>query len=95
MNVVWDEICPRMADAGSAYVLHNAGTADEHVAFFINSDFLKLYVDAQSDLVNRPFMTSQDQLAKSALVIWMGQLICTNRRAQGVLEGITPASISG
>jgi hypothetical protein len=95
-QMAWDEICPRMADnAQTAYVLHNAGTADEHVAFFLNTDFLKLLVDSQSDLVNRPFMDSVDQTAKSALVIFMGQLICTNRRTQGVLAGITPASITG
>jgi len=94
-NVVWDQICPRVADNGSAYLLHDDGSADEHVAFFVNSDFLKLVVDTQTDLVNRPFMDSVDQTAKSALVLFMGNLFCFNRRTQGVITNITPASITG
>lgn len=93
-NIVWDEICPRIANNGSAFVAHDDGTADEFPAFFINSDFLKLCIDSQTDLVNRPFMDSIDQTAKSALVLWMGQLICTNRRTQGVLTNIQPSNIN-
>jgi len=94
-NVVWDQIVPRCPDNGSAYVAYNDATADEHNCFFINSDFLKLLVDSQTDLVNRPFMESHDQTAKSALVLFMGQLFCTNRRAQGVITNITPETITG
>jgi hypothetical protein len=94
-QMAWDEICPRHADnTPSSFVLHDAGTADEHPAFFLNTDFLKLYVDSQSDLVNRPFMDSIDQTAKSSLVLLMCQLICSNRRTQGLLAGITPGSIT-
>jgi len=92
-QIAWDEICPRQLDGGSTIVAHDAALADEHVAYFLNTDFIKLVVDSQSDLVNRPFMDSVDQTAKSALVIFMGQLLVTNRRTQGILAAITPSAI--
>lgn len=97
-QVAWDEIVPRQVNNNSTIALYSAATTDdshEHLAYFINSDFFKLVVDSRSDLVNRPFMDSVDQLARSALVIFMGQLVCTNRRKQGVLSGLNPASITG
>jgi hypothetical protein len=92
-EIAWDEICPRQAANDGAYVLYNDGSAAEELAFFLNTDFLRLYVDSQSDFVNRPFMDSQDQLAKSALVVWMGQIVCTNLRTQGVYRGTDVSAI--
>lgn len=97
-QVAWDQIVPRQTNNASTIVLHSTATSDdshEHLAYFINSDYLRLLVESTSDMVNRPFMTSIDQLAKSALVIFMGQLVCTNRRTQGVLQGLDVASITG
>ena len=93
-SVMWDEIVPRQTNNGGALLLHDSGSADEHLAYFINSDFFKLYVDSQTDLVNRPFMESPDQTAKSALVLFMGQVICTNRRTCGVLSAIDTGAIT-
>lgn len=92
-TVMWDEICPRSTNNTTGVVLYSTPTTDtshEWLAYFLNTDFIKLYVDAQTDLVNRPFMDSVDQTAKSALVLFMGQLMTTNRRAQGVLYNIGP-----
>jgi hypothetical protein len=93
-QVAWDEICPRQANNNGDVVAHDSGSIDEHIAYFLNTDFLKLYVDSQTDLVNRPFMDSVDQTAKSALVLFMGQLICTNRRTQGFFGAIQPLNIA-
>jgi hypothetical protein len=93
-QVAWDEICPRQANNDGDIVAWDSGSKDEHVAYFLNTDFLKLFVDSQTDLVNRPFMDSVDQTAKSALVLLMCQLICTNRRTQGILTGIQPTDIT-
>lgn len=90
-SVAWDQICPRWS---STFTLWNNNGSDEHCAFFLNSDYLKLLVEESTDLVNRPFMQSIDQLAKSALVILMCQLVCTNRRAQGLLYSIVPSITS-
>lgn len=91
-EIAWDEIAPGQAANAGAYALHSASPAEE-LMFFLNTDFLRLYVDAQSDFVNRPFMESQDQLAKSALVVWMGQLVCTNLRTQGVFQGVDVSAV--
>lgn len=92
-EVAWDEIAPRQTNNGGAWLLHDSGSVDEHIAFFLNTRFLKLLVDSQTDLVNRPFMESENQTAKSALVLFMAQLVCTNRRKQGRLEAIDPTAI--
>lgn len=96
--VAWDQIVPRSSVGSTTVNLHSIDTTDntyDHLAYFVNSQFFKLCVDSQTDLVNRPFMDSVDQTAKSALVLFMGQLICTNRRAQGVLYGIDVSAITG
>lgn len=92
-EIAWDEICPGTSAAAAAYLAFDGAIAEE-CAFFLNTDFLRLYVDSQSDFVNRPFMDSQDQLAKSALVVWMGQLVCTNLRTQGSFLGTDVSAIT-
>jgi hypothetical protein len=87
-SVAWDQICPRW---DSTIQLWNGDSTDEHVAYFLNSDYIKLLVEESTDLVNRPFMQSIDQLAKSALVILMCQLVITNRRCQGLMYSIVPS----
>ena len=96
--VAWDQVCPRSTANSTTQRLWSDATTDDdldHIAYFVNSQFFKLCVDSQTDLVNRPFMDSVDQTAKSALVLFMGQLICTNRRAQGVLYAADVSAITG
>jgi hypothetical protein len=96
--LAWDQIVPRSTANSTTLNLWSVPTTDDdydHIAYFINSQFFKLLVDTQTDLVNRPFMESIDQTAKSALVLFMGQLVCTNRRAQGALYAIDVSAITG
>jgi len=90
-NMVWDERVPDAANSELSTV--DGGSPTEGTAYFINSRFMEFVVDSQTDMINRPFMTAQDQDAKSALVMLYAQLITTNRRKQGVLNSIS-ASIT-
>jgi len=89
---MWDEIVPGTTNDGAAYAAFD--TADEQCMFFLNSDFISLVVDSQTDMVNRPFMESDNQTAKSALVLFMAELLCTNRRKQGVFYGLQTTQVN-
>ena len=63
------------------------GNTDE--IYFINTDFLKLCIHTEGDFVTTPFIEPDNQAAKVAKILWMGQLEVTNRRRVGTLHGIT------
>jgi hypothetical protein len=44
---------------------------------------------AGADFITTDFVTPDNQAAKSAKLLWMGNLICTARRRQGTLFSIT------
>lgn len=94
-EVCWDQIVPGTTDSGAAYAAYD--TADEQNFFFLNTDYLYLVVDTETDMVDTPWVDHQSngQFAKSKSVLFMGELIVTNRRTQGVLYGIQTTGISG
>jgi len=69
-----------------ALVIEDANaTAD--VAFFANSKFLKLRIDTETNLLLRDFVLSEDEDAISSMIVWMGNLTCTNLARQGRVTG--------
>lgn len=91
-QMMWDRRCPRSDDG----VVENfdSNGVDEEVYYFLNSDYLTLVVHSDADMVNMPFIQSQNQLARSAIVYFMGNLICTNRRTQTILRDVDMAAIT-
>lgn len=79
--VLWDELVP---DIDNGTVALTAGTA-----FFLNTRFLKLIIDKQTDFVTTPFIEPENQTAKTAKVLFMGQLACSNLRKLGVLYALS------
>lgn len=79
-NMVWDESTPDLA-SGTAAVTY--GTA-----FFINTNFMKLVIDKESDFTTTPFLMNQNQTAKVAKILFMGNLTCSNLRKCGAARGI-------
>lgn len=65
----------------------NIGNTDE--IYFINTQYLKLVIMAGADFTIEPFVTPDNQAAKVAKILWMGQLVSSNRRRIGTLHGIT------
>jgi hypothetical protein len=84
-DIVWDEMVPDIY-TGTRY--DSDSYATETMGFF-NTDFLEMVMDSQTDFITTPFMRPENQDAKVAQILAMGNNICTNRRKQGVLYSIT------
>lgn len=79
--VTWDEFMPD--------VENDSLTLTTGSMYFLNTKFLKLKYDSQTNFTNTPFASAPNQPnAKVSHIMWMGQLCCSNRRKQGVLYGI-------
>lgn len=57
--------------------------------YFINTKYFYLTTVKGGDFVMKPFIEPENQAARTAKILWMGQLICDNRRRVGTLHGIT------
>ena len=80
-TMIWDELVPDI-DNGTAAL--TSGTA-----FFINTKFMQLIIDEQTDFVTTPFVEPENQSAKTAKILFMGQLACSNMRKCGVCYAIS------
>jgi hypothetical protein len=78
---IWDEVVPDVYTGAAAIT---TGTA-----FFINTNFYKLIIDSETDIVTTPFVEPENQTAKTAKVLFMGQAACMNMRKMGVLKRIS------
>lgn len=57
--------------------------------YFINSNFLTFRFHSSRNFASTPFVKPANQDARTALVLWMGNLTGSNPRRQGKLTGIT------
>jgi hypothetical protein len=73
---IWDEVVPDVENGTAAIT---KGTV-----FFINSKFYKLIIDSQTDIVTTPFVTPENQTAKVAKILFMGNAVVSNLRKHGV-----------
>lgn len=55
-------------------------------AYALNTDFLNLYVHPDADMTEIPEMRSLNQDATVVWMLWMGNLVCSNRSKQGVAK---------
>ncbi len=84
-----------LADAGFANIEFKGapvvfdGDAVSGSAYFLNFDFLKWAVHRDADFTNTPFQKPENQDARVAQILTMGNLYCTNSRFEGVVTGIT------
>lgn len=74
--VVWDELVP---DIQSETVALTYGTA-----FMVNTKYYQLCIDSATDFTTTEFVTPENQTAKVAKVLFMGQSTCSNMRKIGV-----------
>ena len=72
--VTWDEKAPSTSTKGNMY--------------FINSKYLEWTVDEKSDFISTPFVRPENQDAKVAQVLFMGNLVVSNCRKLGVIHDI-------
>lgn len=82
--IVWDEF---MVDAKNG-TTSNANPTNGGTIFMINTKFWKIKYHSGTNFVSTPFMKPINQDAKSAMILWLGALMSSNRRKQGVGGGI-------
>lgn len=80
---IWDEIVPDVNNGTDADNL-TAGTA-----FFLNTKHYKLTIDSETDIITTPFVAPENQAAKTAKIMFMGNVGSNNLRKLGVLYGIS------
>ena len=80
---IWDEVVPDVYTGTAAITV---GTA-----FFINTEFYGLMIDSETDIITTPFIEPENQTAKTARILFMGQAWCSNLRKLGGATGLLKA----
>lgn len=62
-----------------------SGIPNSHM-YFLNTDYLELVVHKDADMAVMEEMKPYNQDAAVVPILWMGQLVCSNRSLQGVLK---------
>src|ERR1051325_2202027 len=81
---VWDELVPSIDTGETA-----GGATFTGTAFMLNTNFYKLIIDSETDIVTTPFVEPENQTAKTAKVLFMGNAVVSNLRKLGVLYAIS------
>lgn len=83
--LTWDEYMPDI-ETGTSVTEDTVDTYSRSYAsaYFLNTEFLEYVCMAGSDLDLGPFIQPQNQVARTAIIYNMGNLVCSNRRKQGV-----------
>ncbi|MBP9693683.1 MAG: phage major capsid protein [Alphaproteobacteria bacterium] len=71
----------------TADVIHDGGSGipDGHM-YFLNTEYLKLVVHQDANMTQMAEKSILDQDAVVIPLLWMGNLVCSNRALQGVLK---------
>lgn len=85
-TMVWDELVPDLYTGTTAIT---TGTA-----FFVNTQFYKLVIDKQTDFITSPFVEPENQSAKTAKVMFMGQASVSNPRKLGMASRISQSIVA-
>ena len=82
---IWDELVPDMYTGTTAITKGSA--------FMLNSKFYKLVIDEETDFITTPFVEPENQTAKTAKILFMGNATVSNMRkhtmVQNILQTIT------
>lgn len=84
----------KTVDAGFENIMFNRAPVlvDSHCPsgylFFLNEKYIDLVVMKDENFRFRPFTSPENQNAATAHIFWMGGLICSNCRMQGVFSAI-------
>jgi hypothetical protein len=85
-TVIWDEQTPDVENGTAAITTGSA--------FYLNTNFYKLMIDSQTDIVTTPFIEPENQTAKTAKILFMGQAGVSNMRKHGLLFGIPQDTVA-
>jgi hypothetical protein len=90
--IIWDEVVPDVET--TAEIVDGVGTVSASNIHFVNSESMEYIVESGSDFETTPFVRPENQLARTALIHWMGMLGVNQRRKNGVLYGISQSITS-
>lgn len=95
MEVAWDQLVPHTTAASTTLVAYTAAEGEE-LAYFLNTDYLYLIVDSGTDFIMTDAVNHEPggQYMSSGSMLFMGEHLVTNRRAQGVMRGIDVSAIT-
>jgi hypothetical protein len=85
-TAIWDEVIPDI-DNGTAAIT-------DGTVFFLNTNFYKLIIDSETDVITTPFVEPENQTAKTAKILFMGNAVCSNLRKQGVLYATSQSIVA-
>ena len=86
---IWDELVPSI-DTGDVA----GGATFTGTAFFLNTNFYKLIIDSETDVVTTPFVEPENQNVKTAKILFMGNAAVSNMRKLGVLYAISQSIVA-
>jgi hypothetical protein len=75
-TMIWDESCPDVFTGTTAITV---GTV-----FMINTRFYELFIDSETDIITTPFIEPENQTAKTAKILFMGNACVSNMRKHGM-----------
>jgi hypothetical protein len=78
-TMIWDEAVPDIYTGTAALTVGSC--------FFLNTKFYKLVIDSSTDFVTTPFIEPENQTAKTAKILFMGNATISNPRKCGVTYG--------
>ncbi len=82
-TAIWDEVVPGI-DTGDITEPLTSGSV-----FMLNTNFYKLIVDSETDVITTPFVEPENQTVKTAKILFMGNTAISNMRKHGVGYGIS------
>jgi len=82
-TMIWDEMVP---DVDAAYAIGHASWTGS--VFFLNTKFYNLIIDSETDIITTPFIEPENQTAKTAKILFMGNAAVSNLRKLGVCYAI-------
>jgi hypothetical protein len=88
-TLIWDELVPSLDTGEAAGAATYSGTA-----FLLNTKFYKLIIDSQTDVVTTPFVEPENQTAKTAKILFMGNATVSNMRKHGVAYAVSQSIAS-
>jgi len=86
---LWDELVPSI-DTGDVA----GGATFTGTAFMLNTNFYHLIIDSETDIVTTPFVEPENQTAKTAKILFMGNAGVSNLRKMGVAYAISQSIVS-
>lgn len=82
-TLMWDEWMPDV-NAGTAMTDPDSATRAAGAALWLNSEFIQFVVCKGQDFVVGPFIQPENQKAKTSIIYMMAEVVCSNRKKQGV-----------